>query len=59
MFFTGVDRMRKKLNKTRVVWRFLFLPRVINREWRWLEFAKIEQELIFSNGWVFIDKAWK
>jgi hypothetical protein len=53
------DVMRKKLNKMRVVWRFLFLPRVINREWRWLEFAKIEQELIFSNGWVFIDKAWK
>jgi hypothetical protein len=49
--------MRKKVN-IRVVKRFLFIPKIINRDWRWLEFAKIEQEMTFLNKWVWIDKRW-
>lgn len=31
------------INNTRVVRKFLFLPRCINDEWRWLEMATIIQ----------------
>ena len=52
--------MRKSLTEKRVIRRFLFIPKIINREWRWMEFAKIEQELIFQHpdDWIWINIRW-
>lgn len=53
---------------TRTIKRFLFFPRCINKEWRWLEFASIDQKAeyvcVYANymgksyelGWV--DQSW-
>ena len=52
--------MRKTYIKNkRVISRFLFLPRIIGSEMRWLEFSKIEQEIAFVGfRWIWIDKQW-
>ena len=51
--------MRKVLTDKRVVIRFLFLPKTINKEWRWLELVGIEQELVINKGvWKYIDINW-
>jgi len=34
-----------KEGDTNIIRRFLFLPKGINEEWRWLEFASYEQEV--------------
>jgi hypothetical protein len=44
---------------SRIYYCFLFLPRRIGAEWRWLEFCNIEQSL-FENmdGGRWMDVAW-
>lgn len=34
---------KPQINDKRIIKRFLFFPKKINFEWRWLETAKIEQ----------------
>lgn len=51
--------MRRKIETERVVLRFLFIPRIIRQEWRWLEFARIRQERVYSDKWKWVDKEWK
>ena len=41
---------------TRVVTKFLWFPRQINKEYRWLEIAKISQG--WYRGWGWIDVEW-
>ena len=43
----------------RVIKRFLFLPKLINNEKRWLEFAKIEQKLICNGKIRWVNTQWK
>ena len=52
--------MKKRLPDKRIVRRFLFLPLIIEREWRWLEFAYIGQELVFKapDKWIWINIKW-
>lgn len=54
--------MRKQYNTgTRIVTRFLLIPRTINHELRWLELAKVEQHLKYDvKGKAFwVDSHWK
>jgi len=47
-------------NDTRTVIRFLILPVLIDVEWRWLEFAKLEQVLRLVNGhWKWMNTQFK
>lgn len=53
-----------KENDTRLIHRFLFVPRKINDEWRWLERAQIQQEWVSFNNyhdkleWYWRDRLW-
>ena len=47
----------------RTVRRFLWFPKCLNREWRWLEFADIRQKVVkFDVGgsmqWGYYKNAW-
>lgn len=44
----------------RVIRRFLFVPKCIKDEWRWLEWAEIEQSSIagINAGWSWVDLKW-
>lgn len=44
---------------SRIVKRFLFLPRLIGNEKRWLEIAKIEQKMVSGDDkWYWKDIKW-
>ena len=53
--------MRKILPNKRVIRRFLFIPKILGNEWRWLEFANIEQVLKCKgfDKWIWINSQWK
>jgi len=47
-------------NKERVIKRFLFRPKLIYNEKRWLEVAEIEQKLLFiNNKWKWVNTKFK
>jgi len=53
--------MRKKyiVDEKRVIKRFLFIPRTVDNEKRWLEFAIIEQICVLNKGkWYWKDIEW-
>jgi hypothetical protein len=64
------ERTPPEIGDRRTVLRFLLLPKCICGEWRWLEFARIEQErgtrkALVPGGscadidvWVWWDVAW-
>jgi hypothetical protein len=41
-----LNTLDKHVGEQRVVEKFLWLPTVINSEWRWLEHATIVQEVV-------------
>lgn len=50
-----------KIGATRVVRRFLFFPRLVAGEWRWLETVKIQQQLrleVHYDGFYWEDISW-
>lgn len=52
-----------KVGEKRVLEAFLFIPVKIGNEWRWLETAKIEQELkesyVYDYSMVHREKYWE
>jgi len=50
-----------KIGGTRVIKRFLFFPRCVDGEWRWLETVKIQQQLCadrYHHGLFWEDISW-
>jgi hypothetical protein len=46
---------RPKIGDKRTVKKFLFLPKTIKEETRWLEWAIIEQQYLDSSGDIFVN----
>jgi len=49
------------LGQSRIIKRFLFLPKCINYEWRWLEIASIKQMYMTDNKLehIWVDVCWQ
>lgn len=45
-------------NRTRTITKFLFFPKKINGEWRWLEIATYKQKYMYSSDAGWIDWEW-
>lgn len=50
--------MRRRRFDRRIIVRFLFFPRTIGHETRWLEFAKIKQFYHQEYFYPWVDEEW-
>lgn len=50
-------RPAQHIGDTKIITKFLFLPKKLNYEWRWLEKAKIRQMFLFNSD--LRDFKWK
>jgi len=59
-----VNNMRWKATvqegkNTRIIKRFLLLPRCVDNEWRWLKVCQIRQKKVYGvNYYYWVDEAW-
>jgi len=44
-----------KLSDVRIIDCFLWLPKCVNDEWRWLENARISQQYCYEGVWKDLD----
>ena len=52
MRFKVKEKIKPKIDDARVVSKFLFFPKKINNEWRWLEQVKYLQKYVKKMDWL-------